>query len=52
MQVVSPDPADPVKTAPTEAAHIQDILDEIYEKYRHVDDGAVATYIPEHCCPN
>lgn len=47
MQVVSPDPADPVKTAPTEAAHIQDILDEIYEKYRHVDDGAVATYIPE-----
>jgi glutaminase len=30
-----------------ETAHIQGILDEIYEKYRNVDDGAVATYIPE-----
>jgi glutaminase len=33
--------------SPAEAAHIQEILDEIYEKYRHVDEGAVATYIPE-----
>lgn len=38
---------DPVKGAPTEAAHIQEVLDGIYEKYRNVDDGAVATYIPE-----
>ena len=29
------------------AAPIQEILDNIYEKYRTVDDGAVATYIPE-----
>ena len=36
------------KAAPTpEAARIQDVLDAIFEKYRHVDDGAVATYIPE-----
>ncbi|HUI77488.1 MAG TPA: glutaminase A [Bryobacteraceae bacterium] len=30
-----------------EAARIQEVLDATYEKYRHVDDGAVATYIPE-----
>ena len=36
------------KAAPAhEAARIQDVLDAIFEKYRHVDDGAVATYIPE-----
>jgi glutaminase len=29
------------------ASTIQEILDEIHEKYRNVDDGAVATYIPE-----
>jgi glutaminase len=28
-------------------AHLQDILDSIYEKYKDVDDGTVATYIPE-----
>jgi glutaminase len=33
--------------APSEATRIQDVLDGIYEKYRKVDDGAVATYIPE-----
>lgn len=47
MHAASQDPANPVKAAPAEAAHIQEILDEIYEKYRNVDDGAVATYIPE-----
>src|SRR5258708_33328639 len=26
---------------------IQDIIDGVYEKYKDVDDGAVATYIPE-----
>ena len=35
------------KTAPGEATRIQDILEGIYEKYLNVDDGAVATYIPE-----
>ena len=38
-------PVGPAQTADT--AHIQAILDAIYEKYRGVDDGAVATYIPE-----
>ena len=47
MHAASPDPANPAKAVPAEAAHIQEILDEIYEKYRNVDDGAVATYIPE-----
>jgi glutaminase len=37
----------PGQTAPNEAARIQEVLDDIYEKYRNVDDGAVATYIPE-----
>jgi glutaminase len=27
--------------------HIQDIVDATYEKFKHVDDGEVATYIPE-----
>jgi glutaminase len=27
--------------------HIQEIIDSVYEKYKNVDDGAVATYIPE-----
>ena len=34
-------------SAPVDGSLIQDIVDEIYEKYRNVDDGAVATYIPE-----
>jgi glutaminase len=29
------------------ATHIQDIINDVYEKYKDVDDGAVATYIPE-----
>ena len=28
-------------------AKLQQTLDTIYEKYRDVDDGALATYIPE-----
>src|ERR1017187_2064910 len=28
-------------------AHIQDVIDSVYEKYRHVEEGTVATYIPE-----
>ncbi|HEY4379556.1 MAG TPA: glutaminase A [Acidobacteriaceae bacterium] len=28
-------------------AHLQDLLDKIHAKYKHVDDGQVATYIPE-----
>ena len=28
-------------------AEIQQIVDSVYEKYKHVDDGEVATYIPE-----
>jgi glutaminase len=47
MHAASQDPAHPAKPVPAEAAHIQETLDEIYEKYRNVDDGAVATYIPE-----
>jgi glutaminase len=31
----------------SEATRIQEVLNDIYEKYRSVDDGAVATYIPE-----
>jgi glutaminase len=27
--------------------HIQEVIDGIYEKYKHVEDGDVATYIPE-----
>ncbi len=32
---------------PAHASEIQDIVDAIYEKYRDVDHGKVATYIPE-----
>jgi glutaminase len=31
----------------THLVRIQEILDSVYEKYRNVDDGDVATYIPE-----
>lgn len=34
-------------TANQHASQIQDIIDSIYEKYKNVDDGEVATYIPE-----
>jgi glutaminase len=30
-----------------DASRIQDIIDGIYEKYKNVDEGTVATYIPE-----
>lgn len=30
-----------------DASRIQQIVDEIYDKYRGVDDGEIATYIPE-----
>ncbi len=33
--------------APANGSEIQDIVDSIYEKYKDVDDGEVATYIPE-----
>ena len=29
------------------ASQIQKVIDGIYNKYRHIDDGTVATYIPE-----
>ena len=29
------------------ASRIQSVIDRAYEKYRHIDDGRVATYIPE-----
>src|SRR6185295_1328517 len=41
----SPAPSD--RMAPEQVSQIQDIIDSIYEKYKNVDDGAVATYIPE-----
>ena len=47
MQPAAQRQAVPRQAAPSEATRIQEILDDIYEKYRHVDDGAVATYIPE-----
>jgi len=30
-----------------DASRLQDVIDRIYEKYRNVEDGTVATYIPE-----
>lgn len=30
-----------------DASRLQDVIDRIYEKYRDVEDGTVATYIPE-----
>jgi glutaminase len=33
--------------SPAHGQQIQDILDATYEKYKNVDDGKVATYIPE-----
>ena len=32
---------------PAYASHTQQIIDSVYEKYKNVDDGEVATYIPE-----
>jgi len=36
-----------IRETPAAGSHIQDIVDAIYEKYHNVDDGEVATYIPE-----
>lgn len=35
------------RETPGPGSQIQDIVDGIYEKYQKVDDGDVATYIPE-----
>jgi glutaminase len=35
------------RALPAHGAHIQEIVDKTYEKYRDVEDGEVATYIPE-----
>ena len=32
---------------PAQLSQVQEIVDGIYEKYKNVDDGEVATYIPE-----
>ena len=40
-----PVPTDGV--APEQASQIQEIIDSVYEKYKNIDDGEVATYIPE-----
>ena len=45
MSASRPVPTDGV--APEQASQIQEIVDSIYEKYKNVDDGEVATYIPE-----
>ena len=45
MSASSPIPTD--GTASEQTSEIQAIVDSIYEKYRNVDDGEVATYIPE-----
>jgi glutaminase len=47
MQPASQGQAVPPPTAPNEAGRIQEVLDGIHERYRDVDDGEVATYIPE-----
>ena len=39
--------ASPNSAVPARALQIQRVIDGIYEKYKTVDDGMVATYIPE-----
>ncbi|MEQ1885743.1 MAG: glutaminase A [Bryobacteraceae bacterium] len=41
--------SNPAIDAAAKSSHsqIQEIIEEIYERYKNVDDGAVATYIPE-----
>ncbi|MEQ1946308.1 MAG: glutaminase A [Bryobacteraceae bacterium] len=41
--------SNPTIDAAAKSSHsqIQEIIEEIYERYKNVDDGAVATYIPE-----
>jgi glutaminase len=43
----SEDNVSPSEMKQDQSAEIQKIIDSIYEKYKDVDDGAVATYIPE-----
>ncbi|MEO8097715.1 MAG: glutaminase A [Acidobacteriota bacterium] len=43
----APQTASPRESEPEDHSQIQEIVDMVYEKYRNVDDGAVATYIPE-----
>lgn len=44
----SPDPVSPVNhSPPAHAAQLQEVVDAVHEKYKDVEDGAVATYIPE-----
>jgi glutaminase len=44
---ISLNPTSAKATKHDPAPQIQEIIDSIYEKYKHVDDGEVATYIPE-----
>lgn len=43
----SEDRTPPPGVTPWLGTQIQKVIDSIYEKYRYVDDGSVATYIPE-----
>src|SRR5437762_3145130 len=47
MHTTPPSEAVPGQAASSEEARIQEVVDDVYEKYRNVDDGEVATYIPE-----
>ena len=31
----------------SELSHVEQIVEHIYQKYRNIDEGDVATYIPE-----
>jgi glutaminase len=42
-----PADAPPGEASSSRLAQIQEIVNATFEKYRHVEDGAVATYIPE-----
>lgn len=45
---VSPNPLSPVnRPQSAHAAQIQEVVDAVHEKYKGVEDGTVATYIPE-----
>lgn len=41
------DPKSPSAITPWLASQIQKMIDDIYDRYKDVDDGQVATYIPE-----
>jgi glutaminase len=45
---VSPNPVSPVNNSPSaHTAQIQEVVETVHEKYKDVEEGAVATYIPE-----